>query len=181
MNSLLPNNATPQETALELATARIGDVPVPVKDVWNPDTCPADLLPWLAWAFSVDVWSNKWSEAQKRGAIKASYAVHNRKGTAGALRSGLSGIGYAADVVEWFEETPPAPPYTFAIFVEVDQVGIGTIDELAVIAEIAEAYKNARSHFTGLAIRAITRGVLTYGAAVFSGETVTIQAEPSIA
>lgn len=181
MSSLLPHNATQQEVAIELATARVGAVGAPVKDLWNPDTCPSDLLPWLAWAFSVDVWSDKWSDAQKRGAIKASFAVHNRKGTAGALRAGLSGIGYAADVVEWFEETPPADPYTFAISLEVDQVGIGTIDELGVIGEVAEAYKNARSHFAGLSIRGISRGALYYGAAVISGETVNIQAEPNIA
>ena len=52
--SLLPHNASPQERAIEAATARLADVPVPLRDLWNPETCPAELLPWLAWAFGVD-------------------------------------------------------------------------------------------------------------------------------
>ena len=51
MNSLLPRNATGAERAIEGATARVGAVPTPFRDLWNPDTCPAALLPWLAWAY----------------------------------------------------------------------------------------------------------------------------------
>jgi len=46
MNSLLPPNATDTERAIEATTERTTDLPVPLRTLWNPDTCPADLLPW---------------------------------------------------------------------------------------------------------------------------------------
>ena len=38
------------------------------------ENCPADVLPWLGWALSVDDWDQDWSEQQKRSAIAASSA-----------------------------------------------------------------------------------------------------------
>ena len=103
MADLLPHNATPQERALSEATARIGDVPVRLRDVWNPETCPLDLLPWLAWALSVDDWDAAWSEDQKRGTIAAAIKVQQLKGTVGAVKGALSAAGYGnAEVVEGF-------------------------------------------------------------------------------
>jgi phage tail P2-like protein len=84
MNSLLPPNASPQEAAIEAATARIADVPVPNASLWTPATCPAALLPWLAWALSVDEWDGTWPEERQRAVIAASVGVHRRKGTRGA-------------------------------------------------------------------------------------------------
>ncbi|MGS4945207.1 phage tail protein I, partial [Meridianimarinicoccus sp. RP-17] len=69
--SLLPPNATPVERGFEAAGARITALPVPVRDTWNPATCPATLLPWLAWALSVDNWDPTWTEGQQRAVIAA--------------------------------------------------------------------------------------------------------------
>jgi phage tail P2-like protein len=103
MNSLLPPNATPQETAIEAATARIAEVPVPNAALWNPATCPAALLPWLAWALSVDDWDGTWPEERQRAVISASVAVHRRKGTRGAVVAALAAAGYGtATLVERF-------------------------------------------------------------------------------
>lgn len=103
MSELLPHNATPQERAIEGATARIGDVPVRVRDVWNPQTCPLDVLPWLAWAFSVDEWDAGWSEDQKRATIASAIKVQQTKGTVGAVKRALAAAGYGdALVVERF-------------------------------------------------------------------------------
>ncbi|TKA96910.1 phage tail protein I, partial [Cereibacter changlensis] len=56
MTSILPPNATKAERAFEAALAALCDLPVPVGQLWSPETCPAALLPWLAWALSVDDW-----------------------------------------------------------------------------------------------------------------------------
>ncbi len=82
--SLLPPNSTLQERSLEEVSARLDHLPLTIRDLWSADTCPDDLLPWLAKAVSVDVWSPAWTPDQKRGAIRNSLAVHRKKGTIGA-------------------------------------------------------------------------------------------------
>jgi len=176
--SLLPPNSTNTERAIECSTARIGEVPVPIRSLWNPATCPAELLPWLAWAFSVDNWSDEWSEAQKRGVIAAAYQVHRRKGTPAALQAALDGLGYEITLTEWFQEAPAADPCTFYATVTVDQTGLPTLGIYRSIIDTANSVKNARSHMTGVAIQARTAATEYMGAVAYSGDTVTIMAEP---
>lgn len=147
MTDLLPHNAAPQERALSLATARLSDVPVPIRETWNPDTCPPNLLAWLAWAFSVDQWDNNWTDAQKRELIKRSVEIHRTKGTIGAVREALGALGIDVRVQEWFNQTPAGDPYTFGVLLEVDQVGI--VQSLqAALFKIIDRTKNLRSHMT---------------------------------
>lgn len=61
---LLPTGSSPLEVAAAKACAEIEKTPVSIRELWNPDTCPANLLPWLAWSFSVDRWDDKWPERQ---------------------------------------------------------------------------------------------------------------------
>lgn len=106
MATLLPPNRTEAEEALDLATARIGAVPVPNAALWNPDTCPAALLPWLAHALSVDEWDPRWSEEVQRAVIRASIEVHRRKGTVASVKRALAAAGYGdATVIERFPDT----------------------------------------------------------------------------
>lgn len=95
--TLLPPNATVLERALEAVTVRGSEIPVPVGDTWNPATCPAALLPWLAWSLSVDDWEVEWTDERKREVIAASIAIHRRKGTVWAIRRALqvAGLGDA--------------------------------------------------------------------------------------
>lgn len=92
--SLLPPNATAQERALDLAAARVGDVPAPIRELWNADTCPADKLAFLAWAFSVDEWDEGWPEEFKRATILDAVEVQARKGSVWSVRRVLSNAGY---------------------------------------------------------------------------------------
>lgn len=101
--TLLPSNATAQEIALDLATSRVGDVGAPLRPLWDPETCPAALLPWLAWALSVDEWEPEWPEDRKRQVIAASVEVHRKKGTRAAVRQAVAAAGYGdAQIVEFF-------------------------------------------------------------------------------
>lgn len=61
---LLPTGSSPLEVAAAKACAEIEKTPVSIRELWNPDTCPANLLPWLAWAFSVDRWDEKYRKRQ---------------------------------------------------------------------------------------------------------------------
>lgn len=102
MTRLLPPNATPTEAALETATARLGDVPV-VAGLWDPETCPAAVLPWLAWALSIDEWDAGWTDETKRRIVASSVAVHRRKGTVAAVKRAVADAGYGdAQVIERF-------------------------------------------------------------------------------
>lgn len=87
---LLPGNATHLERALAGATGRLGNVATPLRDLFRWDTCPAELLPWLAWEMSVDLWDNNWPEARKRAIIRESFDLHRAKGTIYAIDRYLS-------------------------------------------------------------------------------------------
>jgi len=161
MSSLLPPTASNGEKALEAATARIADVPVPLRSVWNPDTCPVDLLPWLAWALSVDSWKSYWSENVKRARIRAAQDIQRRKGTAQSVRAVVEAFGGAAALREWWQYDPPGPPHTFDIVLTLSaQGGAPPTSEFVddVIAEVSRT-KPVRSHFT------FTQGVQANGAA----------------
>ena len=93
--TLLPPNASELERAAEGAIrARLTAVPIPLASLWRPDTCPAPLLPWLAFALSVDQWSDRWPEAIQRDVIRQSYEIHALKGTVYSLRHALRTAGY---------------------------------------------------------------------------------------
>lgn len=110
---LLPPNATAAERAMALSVKRVSDVPLPVGDLWNPGTCPAAVLPWLAWALSVDIWDANWTETQKRAAIAESVAIHRKKGTVWASRRALEGSIDEAVLQEWFQYG--GEPYCYRI------------------------------------------------------------------
>ena len=76
---LLPNNSTALERQAAQALAEIQRVPIPLRDLCNPNACPVTVLPYLAWAFSVDRWDSNWSEATKRAAIRSSRYIHAHK------------------------------------------------------------------------------------------------------
>jgi phage tail P2-like protein len=163
VSSLLPPNATAQERALELATARLGEVPVPIANLWSADNCPDALLPWLAWAMAVDVWDPFWSTTQKRAAIRNSVAVHRTKGTVAALKTALQGIGWPVQVSEWFMQA--GQPYTYEITVYTD----GWANEDAIvdrINEIIERTTNVRSWPTITIDKATSGGFYVAGCIV---------------
>lgn len=144
-NNLLPNNATTLERNLAQVGADVVDVPVIVKQVWNADQCPADVLPWLAWALSVDSWDSTWTEAQKRAVIKQAPMNQKIKGTLGAVELQLAAIGIDVQIQEWFNQVPKGEPYTYILHVNVNQYPLNQ-KTLQKIIELIETTKNVRSH-----------------------------------
>lgn len=144
MNDLLPPSATKQERSLALSTARISDVPTPLRPLWNPDTCPVDLLPWLAWSLSVDTWSPTWSETTKRAVVRSAIATAKTKGTKKAVTDALSAIGAGVVMTEWFEKSPEGDPHTFTINIVAQDTGLEA--QALMVSEI-ERTKPLRSHY----------------------------------
>lgn len=148
-DSLLPHNATAQERALEAAVGPPLFPKAPLREIWDPDRCPAELLPWLAFAMSVDEWDPTWPEDAKREVIRRSFAVHQRKGTRYAVKNALSSVGFRTDLSEWFEYG--GNPHTFRIDVygeDVFEAGLQIDGDLfAQVIRIVETAKPVRSHF----------------------------------
>lgn len=162
MADLLPPNATTEETALAETVSRVGDVPVPIRTLWDPDTISADLLPWLAWAFSVDDWDASWPESTKRAAISAAVGIHRKKGTAQAVKDAIAVVNKAAEVLEWFETN--GQPYTFSVYIDVTSTGINAT-ELNRIEQTALSAKNVRSHLQAVDPIIVSSDPLHVGAA----------------
>ena len=100
MTDLLPPNATPLEREIDGVSARLDELDVPLRHLWNPARCPLALLPWLAWALGVETWDPDWPEAVKRRFCAEAFEVHREKGTVAAIRRVLNLIGAVHDYVE---------------------------------------------------------------------------------
>lgn len=170
---LLPPNAKELERLSAEALAQIKRVPVPLRDLWNPDTCPVELLPYLAWAFSVDRWSSAWPESAKRAAIRAAYFIHAHKGTIGALRRVVEPLGYLIKVHEWWEEVPQGVPGTFRLLVGVLDTGI-TDEMYAELSWLIDDAKPLTRHLVGLAISLDISGTEYIGAVLTTGDELDI-------
>ena len=92
-SNLLPPNQTPLEASLANAS-HMPLTPERIALLWDADRCPAQILPWLAWALSVDEWDDRWSPATRRSTIAAALEVHRIKGTLAAVRKALAAAGY---------------------------------------------------------------------------------------
>lgn len=145
MNDLLPINATTQERALSLATARASVVDVKFLELWDPQTCSMDLLPWLAWTLSVDTWDPTWRDEVKRSVVASAVEVARRKGTKKAVSEALASFGASLFVREWFEKSPRGIPHTFEINLVSSDLTVAMQD--SIVAKI-DRTKPLRSHYT---------------------------------
>lgn len=163
--SLLPANSTAAERALEQVQARPSLLAVPLRELWNPNTCPAHLLPWLAWTLSLDSWQPYWPEAIKRERIRSAIEIQRRKGTAKSVRDVVRSFGSSLALREWWQTEPKGTPHTFDVTLTIGPGAPNTADfQRDVIAEI-ERTKPVRSHFTFTLGLAATGGLGLAGAA----------------
>lgn len=168
---LLPVGSSALEVAAAEACASLQQLPVPLRTLWNPQTCPVALLPYLAWAWSVDRWDQTWPEETKRAVVAASQFVHRRKGTIAAIRRVVEPLGYVINVHEWWQTSEP--PGTFRLDIGVLETGITEVMYLEMERLIADA-KPASRHLIGLTIPQDIKGDVYIGAAHCLGELLTV-------
>ena len=169
---LLPPNSTALEKTI-VGAAELDRVrPEVIARLWNPDTCPAAALPWLAWALSVDEWEATWDEPTQRRVIAASIDIHRHKGTVSAVRAALRALGHTGQIIEWWQQDPPGHPYTFLADVEIDSRGLDIETQIAIERQIT-AVKPARSHFA-MRLIASTRAVVHLASTAIYGEDITV-------
>lgn len=154
MASLLPAHLSELERDLEGAMERLAAIEIPIATLWNPALCPVAVLPYLAWAMSVDTWRSDWPESVKRQVIIAAPDVHRKKGTRPAVEIALAALNIDTEITEWWEAAPTATPGTFEIIAWVNEnltpKEQGFLNQV-LYAQIDEAInnaKNARSHYT---------------------------------
>lgn len=145
MNKLLPPNATKFEMNFEAAFARVSNVEINIRSFNDPMTAPVEVLPWLAWERSVDIWNKNWTDAQKRQVIKTSLYNHSIKGTVESLEVALNSLGFPVIVQEWFNMVPVGKPYTFKLYIQTSQDSV-SITDYKELFKVVRAYKNLRSH-----------------------------------
>lgn len=168
-SKLLPPNSTKLERTLADIVRK--DLAIPIRELWIPDTCPAELLPYLAWALSVDHWEIDWSEDDRREVIKNSFVVHKHKGTISALRNVLLPFGYISKVIEWWQTDPPGTPGTFKIVLSTAR----SINE-GLFRKMRQLIDNARPvsrHMDSIEIHLETEGEFFCGAASFGARIST--------
>ncbi|WP_233971679.1 phage tail protein I [Pectobacterium versatile] len=170
-NSLLPVGSYDLEIAAAKACAELSRTPIPLRQLCDPDSCPSGLLPYLAWAFSVDRWDEKWPEIVKRQAIKDAYFIHRHKGTVGALRRVVEPLGYMIRIIEWWQNG--GEPGTFRLDIGVQNTGITEEKFFEMERLIADA-KPASRHLLGLNINLDTQGAAYVAATSYSGDTMTV-------
>lgn len=111
--SIQPSTKT--ELEQRFGESQIYPVAHPIRDLWNAWTCPAHLLPYLAWSLSVDCWREDWAEQHKRQVIANSFVTHKYKGTVGAVKAVLQPFGYEIEIKEWHKAKPQGVAGTFSV------------------------------------------------------------------
>lgn len=180
--SLLPPNARPAERALEAAIAASAPDLRTIPLLMDPARCPPELLSWLAWAMSVDVWDPAWDTATKRRVIARSIYVHRRKGTRAAVEQAVTSAGLRLDLSEWWEHG--GAPHTFRIDAYAtdiarsgQRVDTALIDRIKALIERA---KPARAHYVlriGYGFESAAR--LRTGAHVTARGAATLRLRPA--
>lgn len=169
---LLPSNSTTLEKRAAECLQEAVKNPLIIADLINPKKCPEHLLPYLAWAFSVDKWDEQWSEEVKRIAIESAFIIHKQKGTLTAIKRVIEPIGYLLELKEWWQETPEGVPGTFKLNVEVSETGLNanTFNELT---RLIDDVRPVSRHFI-LAITITPVGNLKAYITPQTGEIITI-------
>ncbi|UZJ04408.1 phage tail protein I [Klebsiella pneumoniae] len=170
-NTLLPPSASAWMRGAEAATAKLSGITVAIRTLWTPTACPVDLLPYLAWALSVDRWDKNWPAEKKIASIQQSYWLHRRKGTRAAVRRVIEDMGFSATFAEWFDVGDE--PGTFRLEIDVNEVGVTpkTLDELNRLVGDA---KPVSRHLAQLIIATSARGAALAGVVITEGDTVTV-------
>ncbi|SDG19210.1 phage tail protein I [Sulfitobacter delicatus] len=160
INRLLPPSATTSERAIETVIAeRTIGIEAPIATLWNVDTCPEALLPWMAWAFSVEVWDHAWPETIKRNVIRNSIQVHRMKGTPGSVRRAVESI---LDDIEIIERAGDLAPHEFKVVVSGS---LPSDHAYSSVLKVIANTKPVRSHLKSIQVKRNGRAEFAIGTA----------------
>lgn len=116
----------PSPSAHELALERVSREkycaadPDVIRTLLNPETCPAELLPLLAYSLSVNVFNPRWPEQTQRAVCANSLNVHVHNGTLEGIDQALDALGVRAEITEWWQQVPEGKPGTMDLMLWVN-------------------------------------------------------------
>lgn len=171
-SQLLPPNATALERAV--ADTFFQSNSPPITELWDPKRCPLALLPYLAWARSVDHWDPSWPEATKRAMVSDAFYIHQHKGTLGALKRVLAPFGVDFKIIEWWQTVPKGPLGTFSITLSIMNRGISEATYFELQRLIDDAKPISRFYSLTIAIKLLGYCPMKLG--YFDGDLLLIRA-----
>lgn len=176
-DTLLPPSASVQERAIEQTIVRSSDFSPDYVRNWVPADVPENILPWLAWAYSVDEWAASWPLDVRRDYTEQSYFIHRHKGTVGAVRRALRSVtgGDEMTLEEWFQYNGPV--HTFTVTAEAFDIWLRNGPPLSPefyrqIRAVVYASKPVRSHWE-LRVRMPSEASIGAASAVNTAAVVT--------
>lgn len=172
--SLLPPNTTVFERNVSTVVTDATSLDVKIKTLSTTDQAPKDFLPILAWQNSVDRWNRNWSDKDKIAQIKASFQVHQKKGTVAALKEITKAFGYSLTVTEWWQEQPNNTPGTFQVTIDTEGNEITEASYNTLVALLNDSKPLTRT-LKGIELNVVAvRGDTNVASATYSGDDLTI-------
>lgn len=172
--SLLPPNTTAFERKVSTVVAQATSLDVKIKTLSTLDQAPKSFLPILAWQNSVDRWNRNWSDKDKIAQIKASFQVHQKKGTVAALKEITKAFGYSLTVTEWWQEQPNNTPGTFQVIVDTEGNEMTEASYNTLVALLNDAKPLTRD-LKGIEVNVVAvRGDTNVASVMYSGDDLTI-------
>lgn len=170
---LLPDNAPAFLRDLAATSRFLEEIdPSAIETIWDAWRCPGPLLPWLAWALSVDIWDDAWAETVRRQAIADSPFYHRIKGSVRAVQAALALAQRPYELTEWGDQIPIGRRGTARIHVET------TLDDIPrVLRAIRPLVLAAKPKTRAVAFGAgeLTGGLIVIGAGGLDESLTTIE------
>ena len=126
----------------------------------------------MAWALSVDDWSEDWTIEVRRKVVKNSLDVNRLKGTTKALQTALDSVGYGLRSVYWHEDPEIEKGY-FKVTVSASSV---PIDEkfYKQAQSIINENKRGTLHLKSLEVKTETKANLKVISTIKMGERIGV-------
>jgi hypothetical protein len=155
--SILPHNRTPLEAAVEGVSASRFPLPTHlIAAVWDPETCPVDLLAYLAWGLSVDIWDENWSETSKREVCRKALILHRMKTTPAGIKAHVALTGATVLKVS----RPPMREFRRGVMTDQERADwLNTLPQIRIYPFFQRSIAKSRFFYSGPGVTKQWRGV----------------------
>lgn len=136
---------------------------------------PVEVLDAIAWSMRFNELS-AWETADltgKRALLANVLAMRKGSGTRWSVRRMLLLLRLSASVIEWWQETPAAAPYTYKVRVDASDAGV-PLAALLQIPELVRRFDSTRNQLSQLGIELQRSTTLLLRPALTSGVISTI-------